>query len=228
MRLFITSLLFAVAVAPSADAGSDSLAVRAYTDGLGASVLLTNHGFGVGALLRTGVGAHTSLFIEASVGAGKDEREQEFFTGPFGETVTPFKRNYFLMLPVTVGIEQRLWAETIEDDFRPFIQIGAGPAVGYQWPYFDDLNGNGVRDADEPRRGAFNLSGGEFRFGAAGLAAFGAYFGGEGGGGVGLRIGYAAQYFVRPVDLLEERPQIDRPSRHFFGTPLVTLHFFGF
>lgn len=190
-------------------------------------MLLTNHGFGLGGIVRLRLAEHTSAVIDLSITAGKDAREQEFFVGPFGETITLFKRNRFLMMPLHVGLEQRLWPVAIEDDFRPFVHIGGGPVLGYQWPYFDDLNDNGRRDPGEPTRGAFDLRGGSFRTGVASTASFGAYFGSGRGNTVGLRLGYAVQYFFQDVQLLEERPEIERSSRRFFGSPVITLHLIG-
>jgi len=202
---------------------SDTLSGSVYGSSAGGALSLSNYGFGASGALRHPLSGAASLVVEFGLGAGKDEREQEFFTGPFGETVTPFKRHHFLMLPFTLGVEQRLWAEAIEDDFRPFFLIGSGPVLGYQWPYFEDENGNGIRDPGEPKRAALDLRGGSFRFGWGGTVGLGAYFG-DGPGAVGLRIGYAAQYFTEPVELLEPRPEIERPERRFFGTPVVSFH----
>lgn len=196
----------------------------AYTDGVGAALLLTNYGFGAAVSVREGIGSSTSAVLEVTLSAGRDEREQEFFVGPFGETVTPYKRHYFLMAPVLVGVEQRLFREAIEDDFRPHVVALAGPVVGYQWPYFEDRNGNGLRDPGEPRRGPFALGGGTFRLGVGGSLALGAYVGESRRSAFAVRIGYAAQYFPVPVELLEPRPEIDQPERRFFGTPVVGFH----
>jgi hypothetical protein len=158
------------------------------------------------------------------LGAGRDEREQQFFVGLFGETVTPFKRNYVLMAPVHVGLERRLFPESIGDDFRPFAQLTAGPTVAYQWPYFDDANGDGLRDEGEERLGPWRGIGrGDVRLGAGGTIAVGAYFG-RGRASQGLRFGYAGSYFFEPVELLEEDPEVEGPSRRFFGTPVVSFH----
>lgn len=196
-----------------------------YGTGLGASLLLTNYGFGLGALYRVALGEATSLVAELSIGSGKDEREQEFFVGFFGDTVVPYKRHSFLMAPLHVGVERRLFRDTIEDDFRPFVQLLGGPAVGFQWPYFDDANGNGVQDGDERRLGALaGIGDGSFRLGIGGTVAFGAYFGESRRSTQGLRIGYVGSYFFRAVELLEPRPEVESPNRHFFGTPVVSLH----
>lgn len=201
----------------------DTVAVR-YGTGAGATLLLTEFGLGLGGALRLGVGGGTALVAEATLGAGRDEREQQFFVGLFGETVTPLKRNYVLLLPAHVGVEQRVFRRAIADNFRPFVQLTAGPTVGYQWPYFDDVDGDGVRDEDEERLGPWRGFGsGELRVGVGGTLAVGAFFG-RGRTAQGLRFGYAASYFPTPLDLLEEDPAVEGPSRRFFGTPVVSFH----
>ena len=196
-----------------------------YGTGLGASLLLTNYGFGLGALYRGAVSETTSLVAEFSLGSGKDEREQEFFVGFFGDTVVPYKRSNFLMAPLHVGVERRLFRAAIEDDFRPFVQVLAGPALGFQWPYFDDVNGNGLRESDERKLGTLaGIGDGSFRLGVGGTVALGAYFGASRRNTQGFRIGYVGSYFFREVELLEPRPEVERPNQHFFGTPVVSLH----
>lgn len=196
-----------------------------YGTGLGATILLTNYGFGLGGVYRGAVGEATSLVAEVSVSAGKDDREQEFFVGFFGDTVVPFKRSYFLMAPLHVGLERRLFRAAIEDSFRPFVQALGGPTLGFQWPYFEDENGDGIRGGDERKLGALSgLSDGSFRFGVGATLAIGAYFGESRRATQGVRIGYVGSYFFRDVELLEPRPEVESPSQRFFGTPVVSLH----
>jgi hypothetical protein len=198
----------------------------AFDTGGGFALLLTEYGFGLGGLYRTGVGGGTSLLLEASVSVGKDEREQQFFVGLFGETVTPFKRNYVLLVPLHLGVEQRLFREAIEDNFRPFVQLTTGPTFAYQWPYFADLDGDGVREMGEELNGPLGgLGEGDVRFGAGATLAVGAYFGRSRRSAQGVRFGYTAHWFFEPVDLLELVPEVDVPSRQFFGTPIVGFHF---
>ena len=193
--------------------------------GIGATILLTNYGFGLGGVYRQSLGETTSFVAEATIGSGKDEREQEFFVGFFGDTVVPFKRSNFLMLPFHVGLEQRLFRASIEDGFRPFAQLLGGPALGFQWPYFDDANANGLRDTGERKLGVLSgLGDGSFRIGIGGTLAIGAYFGESRRATQGVRIGYTASYFFEAVELLEPRPEVESPTQHFFGTPVVSLH----
>jgi hypothetical protein len=220
---FVAIATFLLAGPSRAQPAPDTVRVR-YDTGGGVAFLLTEFGLGAGGLYRVGVGRGTSILVEGSVGAGRDEREQQFFVGLFGETVTPFKRNYVLLAPVHAGVEQRLFRAAIEDDFRPFVQVTAGPTVAYQWPYFDDVDGDGLRDEGEERLGPWRGIGeGSTRIGAGGSVALGAYFG-RGRATQGLRFGYAASYFFEPVELLEEDPEVEGPTRRFFGTPVVSFH----
>ena len=227
LRLVLFLLLAGAAHAqPLPEPPPESEGPAHFGTGLGASLLLTNYGFGLGGVYRVAVRETTSLVAEVSVGAGKDEREQEFFVGFFGDTVIPFKRSNFLMTPLHVGVEQRLFRASIEDSFRPFVQLLGGPALGFQWPYFDDRNGDGIRGSDERKLGALaGLGDGDFRLGAGGTLAIGAYFGESRRATQGIRIGYVGSYFFDAVELLEPRPEVERPTQHFFGTPVVSLSF---
>ena len=197
-----------------------------YASGGGVALLLSEYGFGLGGVFRTGLGGGTSFLGETSLSVGKDEREQQFFVGLFGDTVTPFKRNYVLLVPFHVGIEQRLFRDAIEDNFRPFAQATAGPTLGYQWPYFEDANDDGVRQQGEDLFGPFGgFFEGTARLGVGGTVAVGAYFGKSRRSAQGVRFGYTGHYFFEPVDLLELDPEVEEPSRRFFGTPVVGFHF---
>ncbi|MDX1421092.1 MAG: hypothetical protein R3181_14090 [Rubricoccaceae bacterium] len=231
MRLLLVLALCAAAAAVRAQPDTvfppppDS-AATAYGSGGGFALLLSEYGFGLGALYRNRLGGGTSLLVETSVSVGKDEREQQFFVGLFGDTVTPFKRNYVLLLPIHLGVEHRLFRRHIEDNFRPFVQLSAGPTFAYQWPYFEDIDDDGVREVGEELNGAFGGIGeGEVRFGTGATLAIGAYFGRSRRAAQGVRFGYTAHWFFEPVDLLETVPEVEDPSRQFFGTPVVGFHF---
>ncbi len=192
----------------------------------GALVLaLSEYGLGAGAALRGRLSNDLSLVAEITVGAGIDEREQRFFVGFFGDTVTPFKRNYVLLAPLHVGLERRLFRADVEDNFRPFVHASAGPTFGYQWPYFDDLDGDGQRGEGEERLGAFGgLRDGSARLGVGGTLAVGAFFGRSRRAAQALRIGFQGTYFPVEVDLLELDERVESPSRHTFWTPVVSFH----
>ncbi len=196
-----------------------------YGTGGGLSIQLNESGFGLGGLYRAKVGASASGIIEINLAVAKDPREQQFFVGLFGDTVTPFKRNYMLLAPLHVGVEQRVLSGQIEDNFRPYVQVSAGPTFGYQWPYFADMNNNGLREADEALNGLLGgIGDGQFRLGAGGTVALGAYFGRGRRTTQGVRIGYTGSYFFKDVELLEPDPAIESPSRRFIGSAVVSFH----
>jgi hypothetical protein len=231
MRVSLVILLGLLAAAP-ANAQPDRIfppvdtASVSYGTGSGVAILLNEYGFGLGGLFRAELRPGTSALVEVGLGAGKDAREQQFFVGIFGDTVTPFKRNYVLLAPLHMGVEQRLFREQIEDNFRPFVQLAAGPAAAYQWPYFRDVDEDGLRDEGEELYGPFGgFAEGSFRLGVGGIVSAGAYFGRSRRSAQGIRFGYQAQYFFAPVQLLEPDPEVENPERQFFGTPVVTFYF---
>lgn len=230
MRAALTLLLVAAASARAqaperlAPPPPDTTAAR-FGSSASAVFVLSEYGLGLGGAARARVSEDVSLVAELSVGAGRDEREQRFFVNFFGDTVTPFKRNYVLLAPLHVGVERRLFRAAVEDNFRPFVHLSAGPTLAYQWPYFDDVDGNGRLDAGEERIGPFaGFSDGEARLGVGGTAAVGAFFGRGRTTTQALRFGLQGTYFPTEVDLLELDPRVDQPSRHQFWTPVVSFH----
>ena len=190
-------------------------------------IRLDEYGFGLGGATRGRLTDDLSITFEAGVGSGKDTREQQFFFGSFGDSVTPFKRNYALLVPLHLGLEQRLFRQSVEDNFRPFVTASGGPVMAFQWPYFDDIDSNGIRDdaSGEDILGALSgIPDGQIRVGLSGNTAVGAYFGSGTRRAQGLRFGFIAHYFPGEVDLLELRPEVEDPSRQWFITPVVSFH----
>lgn len=218
---------FTFSLRASAQDGNDST-TRIETDdnpygsGVGLQILLTNSGFGLGAYLHRSITDATSFMTEVSLGAGKDERELKFFR--FGSSYIPNKANYLLMMPVQVGIIHRLFRDAIEENFRPYVQVTGGPTLGWEYPYFDDANGNGQYDPrqEDSYDSIGALPKGEFRLGVGGTIAIGAHFGLSRKVTQGVRIGYAFTHFFEGIQLLE--PQVQE-AQMFFGTPTITLTF---
>ena len=139
--------------------------------------------------------------------------------------MTPNKRNSVLLVPLQIGLERRLFRQQIEDNFRPFMALSVGPTLAYQWPYFDDVDGDGRRDADtEPLTpGLEGLGEGEARVGIGGTLSVGAAFGRSRSANPSIRFGLQGTYFPVDVDLLEITPLVDNPSRRTFVTPVVSF-----
>ena len=191
----------------------------------GALVLvLTEYGFGLGGAVRGRLSDDYSAVAEIAVGAGRDEREQSFI-GFLGERTTRFKRNYVTLVPLHVGLERRLFRASVEDNFRPYVHASAGPTVAYQWPYFEDPDGDGRKALSEDVLGPLQaLDEGEARLGVGGTLAVGAFFGRGRRTTQAVRFGLQGTYFPTQIDLLELDPNIEEPSRHTFWTPVVSFH----
>ena len=211
------------AQAPLPPLPPDTTAAR-YGTSTAVAFLLTEYGLGVGLAGRTRLTDDLSVAVELAVGAGRDEREQEFFFDPF-ESEIPLKRHYVLLAPLHIGVEQRLFRRTVEDNFRPFLHASLGPTLGLQWPYFDDFDGDGRRDLEtEETLGVFErLGDAEPRLGVGGTMAMGAAVG-RGRTMLSFRFGVSANVFPVPIELLEVSPEVESPSRRAFWTPVVTFH----
>ncbi len=195
-----------------------------YGTGAGMSILLTNSGFGLGGYSQWAFSPSTSFFAELTIASGKDRREQKFFDW-WGNSYVPNKMNYFLMVPLRVGIHRRMFRNTIRENFRPFVQATVGPSIGWSWPYFNDTNGNGQFDQSSERKyGSLeSLFKGESKYGFGGSIGVGVHWGVSQRVSQGVRISYSFNYFLQEVQLMEDG--LTNARRHFFGTPAISLVF---
>ena len=232
--LLLASPVIGLEAAAQGQPASDEAAAtyrNPYGSGAGLEILLTNSGFGLGAYYQRTLGKATSLIAHLSLGSGKDEREFKF-TSYFGQSQIQNKANYLLMLPVQLGIQRRLFQDAIEDNFRPYLHVAAGPTLGWEYPYFRDCDGDGklntitdCGDGDTERTydAIGGIPRGSFQMGLGGLIAIGANFGLSKKVTQGIRIGYGFSYFFDEIQLLE--PDIQDSTERFFGTPTISLTF---
>lgn len=190
--------------------------------GYGAQVLLTNSGFGLGGFLSRGVTRNVTFVMDGGISPLRDEREVAFFDR-FGQKEVPNKANYFIEIPVHFGFQRRIFRSRIEDNFRPFFHVSAGPTVGWKYPYFEDENANGLLERDERVYGVVSGIGrGSPEVGAGGSLTLGANFGDFAHTSYGVRIGYRFTYYRNPVELIDESI---KPPERFIGSPVLMVHF---
>ncbi len=218
----LLGLLLCTMTAMGQSENSEKNKERLYGNGLGVNVALTNSGFGIGGFWQRALNKHYAVTAEFTIGAGKDAREQRVF-GYFGESYIPGKANYLLMMPIQFGIQRRLFSEVIQDNFRPFIHVAAGPTVGWVSPYFRDTNGNFIDDEGSyPYDSIGALPKGEPRIGAGAIAAVGASFGSSYRTTQNLRFGVQFNYFPDGIQLLQKLTPDIGPKR-FFVSPMISL-----
>jgi hypothetical protein len=174
------------------------------TSAWGVDLFVSNGGFGLGSFFRHTYSEDIAGYVDLSFSEAKDDEEKDF-VDIYGRLVTPGKVNRFLVVPVFAGIEHRLFRDDIVDNFRPFVNAAAGPAVLYVFPadqeYFTGLsNGHAV-------------------YTAGGYVGLGAYFGSERSSILGLNIRY---YYVPYPAGIESMQGVQKKQ---FGGFYITIKF---
>ncbi|MDE3058145.1 MAG: hypothetical protein KGJ59_09345 [Bacteroidota bacterium] len=100
----------------------------------GMDILLSNSGLGLGAFYRHQYTEEIYGTLALSVSEAKDDNEVEY-VDYYGQTYTPGKINRFLLIPLHVGVQYRLFADEIVDNFRPYVNAGVGPTLVFSTPY---------------------------------------------------------------------------------------------
>jgi hypothetical protein len=103
----------------------------------GIDILISDGGFGLGTFYRYEFSDEWSGIAALSVSESKDDREVEQYDLYTGTSYVPGKLNRFLILPLTFGIQRRLFKDDITENFRPYINAGAGPTMIYVSPFTD-------------------------------------------------------------------------------------------
>jgi len=179
--------------------GRDTQEARAKTPELplmtlwGLDLLISNDGFGLGGFYRRKLTPDLSAFISLSVSGSKDEREVERYDPFTGTSFTPGKLNRFIVAPLFLGAQYRLFREDIVDTFRPYVSGGIGPTMVYAAPFVNlTVTDEGFVRPEEIE--FFNsLSKGTAYFTPGGYLGFGAFFGSEESSVFGVNVRY---YFI--------------------------------
>lgn len=172
---------------------------------IGIDLLVSANGFGLGTFYRHEYSDDLSGFVDFSISEAADEKEIEFIDPYTGQTFIPGKVNRFLLLPLLVGIQHRIFREDITDNFRPYINLAIGPTMIFVFPY------------DEEYLTAIGKGRPKYTFG--GYAGVGAYFGSERSSLLGLNLRY---YFLPYPGGLESMRNVYMKQ---FGGFFVTMSF---
>jgi hypothetical protein len=161
----------------------------------GFDLLLSNNGFGLGAFYKYDIDDELSLMFNLNISDVKDDAEVEQYDY-YGQSYIPNKKNRLLLIPLTVGVQYRLFKDDIVDNLRPFISAGIGPTMVFVAPYVSnqlsyDYFGIPYREKID----FFNsLKYGSPRYTIGGYIGTGVYFGMD----KGMVSGLSAKYFLAP------------------------------
>lgn len=172
-------------------------------NGMVFNLMLTDFGFGVGGQYRRALGNFTEGLIDLNFTVLRDTREQTFINF-FGQQTTPNKYNRILSFPLNIGLRHRMFAESINDNFRFYVQGSAGPVAVFVYPYFDDSRGYGVRLPDQAVYDIFEGWGdGSWEMGYNGKLALGIDFGSNFRNLSSIEVGYHLNYFPKSIQVME-------------------------
>lgn len=105
----------------------------------GVDLMFGEGGFGLGTFYRRTFSLNLSGFIDLSISETKDEREMEYYDPWYGITYSPNKANRAFLLPVTFGIQYRLFDEALTENLRPYLTAGVGPTFVVSTPYEEEF-----------------------------------------------------------------------------------------
>ncbi|MDH7515598.1 MAG: hypothetical protein QHI48_06980 [Bacteroidota bacterium] len=154
--------------------GEDALHPRTHATGMG--LMIGNDGFGISGFYHHAFSEVVAAFADISFSEACDVRQIDYYDYWTGEQYSPNKINRVFRVPLFIGVQYRLFKDDLADNFRPFLQAGAGPVLLYITPadmeFFTSL-GHGYTD---------------FTYG--GYLGAGAYFGFDRASVFGLNLRY--------------------------------------
>lgn len=192
-----------------------------YHNSLAFDVMLNNFGFGIGGQYSKVVGPYTELTFQTGITGIRDVSEQNFQDFFTGQRTIPNKYKRALGFPFLLGIERRLFADAISDNFRFFISSAAGPALAFVYPYVDDNEapgelGHGLRTTIVDPNGFIRpterindffsgWSEGETEWGFSGELKVGVALGENFKRQTTIEFGYFFYYFNQGLQIMEPR-----------------------
>ncbi len=203
----------------------------------GLDLIVNNFGFGLGVHYGRYIGPFTAITFRSGITGIRDASEQTFQSFFTGNKIIPNKYKRAFGFPFLFGIKHRIFPEKIADNFRLFVNVGAGPAMAFTYPYVQDGNNNGFRDfvaIQAPGGGTFlspaervndfftGWKKGETHWGLNGEIKIGADLGSTFAGQTTIEFGYFFYYFKQGLQIMEPyKPYGYRaPQNGFPGTPI--------
>ena len=179
----------------------------------GVDLMIGDDGFGLGFFYHFLLTDVTTLFLTTSFSETKDPDQVEQI-GFFGETLASNKLNHIFRIPLFVGLQYRLFKDDIVENFRPFVNGGAGPVMMLVSPAVI----NGER---EDFFGSIGYAQAKYTFG--GFLGAGAQFGFDRSSILGVNIRY---YIIPTPDKVAGIAVRDPETDGFYGKELPNANGF--
>jgi outer membrane protein W len=114
----------------------EDLAPRAHA--WGGDLMVGVDGFGLGFFYSYSFSDVLSSFANISLTEAKDNNQRDYYDPYYGQ-ISPNKMNYVFRVPLFLGLQYRLFKDDIVENFRPFVNAGAGPVMLYVSPVTGDM-----------------------------------------------------------------------------------------
>jgi hypothetical protein len=194
-----------------------------YRSAWGIDLMLSNNGFGAGVFYRHEFSDVLAGFVQLAISDVKDDSEVEYVDPYTGTSYTPGKINRLMLFPLTIGMQYRLFRETIADNFRPYISTGLGPSMIMVAPYSTPrpvyIEGQGTFTFYDQIDFFDSLKKAQMKLAFGAYVGAGAYFGANSGTLTGVSIRYYYIPYAPGIESLEN-VKIKR-----FGGFYITLNF---
>lgn len=119
-----------------------------HVDEYGAGITIAMSGFGFGGYYRFALSNMFHIGATADFYLMRDDNEVTYFDYRIG---VPIQRNNFnrlFLFPVGVELKKRLFSESIEDGFRPYLIAGGGFTFGMNFPRTDSFDFRRLSEAE--------------------------------------------------------------------------------
>jgi len=103
-------------------------------DKWGIGFIYSDKGYGISGSYFKNIGKNTDLLLNLGITGVTDPQEFEQFDY-YGNSYTPNKINRVYLLPLNIGLQQYIFKDDIEGNFRPFISAGVAPSLVLTNPY---------------------------------------------------------------------------------------------
>jgi hypothetical protein len=110
-----------------------------HTDEVGLNFSLAMSGFGIGGFYRKALGSYTYLGANLSFYMMRDDKEYEYYDAYYAIPVKANDVNRLFFIPLNIEFKKRLFADDIEDSFRPHILVQGGIIYGMNFPKVKEL-----------------------------------------------------------------------------------------
>lgn len=104
----------------------------------GIDIMFGEAGFGLGTFLRYQLNPKLTAHFDISFSEAKDEREIEYIDY-WGNTFVVGKKNRVFQMPMFLGLQYRLFENSIAENLRPYLNFGTGPSLIITTPYLEEF-----------------------------------------------------------------------------------------